>query len=148
MQHAAFSLLLLAIFLLNNHGHALPLKIIQISKLTCNSTANKNIDTGSSPPISLIKSFALHNAAKTRDGNSSTMQDVIGHVVFVAEQKVKKSLRSLNRLQYPTATEAGGRWEIVKPGHWMAGFFPGVMWQLYDLNGKQVSNADGQPACQ
>jgi hypothetical protein len=65
------------------------------------------------------------------------MADLIQRVTAVAEQKARATVEALRPHQYPVATNhTSGAWEIVKAGHWMAGLFPGVMWQLHDLTGQ------------
>jgi unsaturated chondroitin disaccharide hydrolase len=37
--------------------------------------------------------------------------------------------------RYPVVAPGGGRWQTAGPASWMAGFFPGELWQAYELSG-------------
>lgn len=41
------------------------------------------------------------------------------------------------QLQFPSAANATGGWSTTGPGAWTSGFFPGVLWQLFNLTGQQ-----------
>ena len=89
----------------------------------------------------------------------ATMRDLIARVTSIAEQKALATAAALPpppaaappaaaadgngnaqpaaaHRRYPTATEPGGRWELVGPSHWMAGLWSGVLWMVYDLGGR------------
>jgi len=42
----------------------------------------------------------------------------------------------LTQPQYPSAITDDGTWNTTGPDAWTSGFFPGVLWQLYNLTGK------------
>lgn len=40
-----------------------------------------------------------------------------------------------NYLVYPIQTGSDGNWEYETPSRWTSGFWPGILWQLYDFTG-------------
>lgn len=66
------------------------------------------------------------------------MAALIDRAVASAEVKAAAAARGLTTQQFPAATTPGGAWELRAAGHWMSGFFSGVMWQLHALTGKQA----------
>eukprot|EP00775_Hariotina_reticulata_P005761 gene5761-6001_t len=77
-----------------------------------------------------------YRSLKATDG--STMRDIIGRVTAVAEQQAMKSMQQLHPAHYPLATLPDGGWQVKEAGDWTSGFFPGIMWQLHGLTGKQM----------
>jgi hypothetical protein len=71
-------------------------------------------------------------------GGPEPMAALIARAAAAAEAKAEATAAALRPDQYPMATLPGGDggWETVRPGHWMSGLFPGVMWQLYELGGR------------
>lgn len=71
------------------------------------------------------------------------MSDVIARVVAVAETQVAAAMQALRPdgasrpAAFPDSTTNDGRWGTAVAGRWTCGFFPGVMWQLHALTGKQ-----------
>lgn len=68
------------------------------------------------------------------------MRDAIARVVAVAEQQALGTLAELGDtpVHFPRSTLPSGEWETVPPGDWTSGFWPGVLWQLHALTGKQA----------
>ncbi|KAF8068165.1 unsaturated glucuronyl hydrolase [Scenedesmus sp. PABB004] len=78
-------------------------------------------------------------------GASLRMDALISRVTAVAEQQALATLAALPPTQFPVATSAAtGAWVTVTPGHWTSGFWPGVLWQLHALTGKEMWSAAAQ----
>lgn len=63
---------------------------------------------------------------------------VVDAFQFAAE-RVDATVRAMERrypgsapAHYPTATDASGQWQVAPSSDWRSGFFPGVLWQLYE----------------
>lgn len=86
---------------------------------------------------------ATDNSASTsyrslKASGGSTMRGIIARVTAVAEQQAVKSMQQLHPAQYPLATLPDGGWQVKEAGDWTSGFFPGILWQLHGLTGKQM----------
>ncbi len=85
-----------------------------------------------------VQSLRVRGRINTATG-PETMSDLIARVVEVAEQQSMATTQKLKPTEYPDATNADtGEWITAAPGRWTSGFFPGVLWQLHTLTGKQM----------
>lgn len=61
---------------------------------------------------------------------------VLQHALDVAQTQTAKTIASVgNSSNYPQYTLSNGSWSWVNVAHWTSGFFPGLLWQLYDATG-------------
>ena len=91
--------------------------------------------------VTQISSLAIHPASKR-------MESMISNSLSVASEKYNQILLSSQHFQLftnqPTATilyprsEVDFKLNVVEASDWTAGFFPGCLWQLYDLTGEKV----------
>jgi unsaturated chondroitin disaccharide hydrolase len=61
-------------------------------------------------------------------------------LAFAAGQMEATAIQGKEGL-YARTTEPDGSWRWVKPNDWTAGFFPGVLWLLYESSGKKEFRA-------
>lgn len=95
----------------------------------------------------LVGCTDLASAPPPRDGGAALARfpgdpqvgaAVVDALRFAAE-RVDATVRALERrypssapTRYPTATDASGQWLVATSSDWRSGFFPGVLWQLYE----------------
>ncbi|GBF93075.1 glucuronyl hydrolase [Raphidocelis subcapitata] len=79
---------------------------------------------------------AAQDAASDGDAEAEPMADLMRRVRAAAEAKALATAGRLTPQQYPMATLPDGGWETVAAGHWMSGFYPGILWQLHELGGR------------
>ncbi|KAF8073183.1 hypothetical protein HT031_000844 [Scenedesmus sp. PABB004] len=89
------------------------------------------------PCAALCSATCVAASARPQPAPADPMQALLERVTAAAGAKVAAALAALPPDRYPTATQHGSPdWETVSPGHWMSGFFPGVLWQLFELSGR------------
>jgi unsaturated chondroitin disaccharide hydrolase len=49
-----------------------------------------------------------------------------------AKSKTRKTLNNLPSNRYPITTDRFGKWKTTAEGGWTSGFFPGILWLLYE----------------
>jgi unsaturated chondroitin disaccharide hydrolase len=62
----------------------------------------------------------------------------IDQIILMAEEKYTEAVSSLSvNKRMPRNANADGTWKTVPLKDWTSGFFPGILWQLYDYTKKE-----------
>ena len=64
------------------------------------------------------------------------MAAVVARILAVAEKQAAATVATLSPDQFPYASDDGDGWTTTAANTWTSGFFPGVLWNLYNLTGK------------
>jgi hypothetical protein len=102
----------------------------------CSSLKFNNLDDTQIGAVPSSVAAALAAAVGTAGVGGEPMRSVITRMTAAAEAKADAAVKALTHDVYPTASLPNGTWETVRAGHWMSGFFSGVLWQLYELSGR------------
>lgn len=78
----------------------------------------------------LFSSCATLNSKKNLGNNFNNMEDV----TRIISNKIIRTVNTLrDTLVYPRSTLPEGKWKTVSQRDWTSGFFPGILWYLYEM---------------
>ena len=63
---------------------------------------------------------------------------LVGHDAVYAGHQLDAVARSLSTSKYPSTTATNGTWTTTGSGDWTSGFFPGSLWQMYEITGDPI----------
>ena len=89
-----------------------------------------------------IRSFSLFLILAAACGpntehNKTELSFKTDDIIAIAEENYTEATRSLQfNGRMPRNANPDGTWKTVPLKDWTSGFFPGVLWQLYEYTGK------------
>ncbi len=88
--------------------------------------------TGSSPATPVLMD-SDKNVTATFVEQADDFASVVAHSLDFAAQQLRNSIAQVgNPRKYPRSTLADGSWKTVDARVWTSGFFPGLLWYMYE----------------
>jgi hypothetical protein len=73
-----------------------------------------------------------------RDQRREALDELIPRAVQLASHNMRSAIAAMNpAVGYPRVTRENGAWDVVAATQWTSGFFPGSLWQMYELTRDQ-----------
>jgi unsaturated chondroitin disaccharide hydrolase len=66
---------------------------------------------------------------------SDPLDAAIRHDLSFASAQLDAAARSISQTRYPISTASSGSWSTTGASTWTSGFFPGALWEAYELTG-------------
>jgi unsaturated chondroitin disaccharide hydrolase len=68
-----------------------------------------------------------------------TLQQKSDHALEFARLQLLRTVREIaDTVLYPRSTRADGSWRLVEASDWTSGFFPGLLWMMYEHSHEQA----------
>jgi len=85
-------------------------------------------------PVSLLSGASLLLTITTASSLvAQTLEARVDHALRFARSQLLQTVRELEVTHlYPRSTLPDGNWRLVGPEDWTSGFFPGLLWYLYE----------------
>ncbi len=82
--------------------------------------------------ITYLAVICLIGACQNSSDVGDHSRDILDRAASIYKQL---SVESSPKNGYPRAILDEGKWNLVPPSDWTSGFFPGILWQLFDYSG-------------
>jgi unsaturated chondroitin disaccharide hydrolase len=94
-----------------------------------------------------VVALAVHFSTPVAHAQSSGCTD---QALTLAEGQLTDTLAYTNTSQFPVSTNSANanKWNLAGPGYWTSGFFPGLLWSMYEktLSDPWLTRAQAQTA--
>jgi unsaturated chondroitin disaccharide hydrolase len=88
--------------------------------------------------IILLLVLALPTVPARRAAAEDSLEAAIRHAWDFAAQQLDRTAKSIPTDRYPRMTTSTGNWETTGPSAWTSGFFPGVLWLMFEHTGNPL----------
>jgi unsaturated chondroitin disaccharide hydrolase len=75
---------------------------------------------------------------------SLSLPELVANDLGYSQAHLRATLAAVPGNEYPVQTGSNGQWELVGPGDWSSGYFPGQLWLLYEATGKSFWKAQAE----
>ena len=87
--------------------------------------------------VLIIPVVLVCNCGSSRDNVDILQFEIDRMMDFAQSQYAKATLSLTDASKMPITCNADGSWNQHETSHWVSGFFPGILWYLYEYSGDE-----------